>query len=214
MKNKLCIKTVIITTIISIAFSINLKTKAFSDFSNNIQINTEKYYLEEVHYENFNIKAKRIKTDESNSLGYCLEIDKSYPHGEKFSKMDTVAKGIENIILSGYPNKSPKELGVDSEEQAYFATQIAIWSLMEGYNVNKFRGNNPKIITAIKNIYNEGMLEKHESNKYKYYLYYANDNVQQVVVAVEDTESQGVKSIQDIKKEENIVLPDNIIIGK
>lgn len=66
-------------------------------------------------------------------------------------------------------------------KQIYFATQIAIWSFVEGDDVNGFRGDE-RILNAIKKIYKDGMLDENtleDSKKYKIYNF--NDKIQNIV---------------------------------
>ncbi|MGQ0518903.1 thioester domain-containing protein, partial [Bacillus sp. D-CC] len=34
---------------------------------------------------------------------------------------------VYRILLNGYPQKSPSELGVATTEEAHYATQLAVW---------------------------------------------------------------------------------------
>lgn len=146
-----------------------------------IKITTSENYVGQVWYEDFSIRAKIIKSVETNEIGYCLEIDKNYPNGETFKFIDYATGKLASILSLGYPNRSYKELNLDSEEEAYFATQIAIWSFVEGYDVNGFRGDE-RILNAIKKIYKDGMLDENtleDSKKYKIYNF--NDEIQNIV---------------------------------
>ena len=82
----------------------------------------------------------------------------------------------------GYPYKSAEELGLKSKDDAYLATQIAIWSINEGYSVYDFRDENKDILKAIINIYENSKsvdLSKVEDVFIEYYL---NDSLQRIVV--------------------------------
>lgn len=146
-----------------------------------IKITTSENYIGKLRYEDFSIRAKLIKAVETNEIGYCLEIDKNYPSGETFKFIDYATGKLASILSLGYPNKTYQELNVDSEEEAYFATQIAIWSFIEGYDVNGFIGEE-RILEAIKKIYKDGILNKDtlEDSK-KYMIYNFNDKVQNIV---------------------------------
>lgn len=130
-------------------------------YSNNlpqtIKVTTEKSKLYTIKYENFYISAKNIKADNENIILYCLEIDKGYPAGQNFKLSVDAEKEISSIIAAGYPSKTPEELNVENESQAYFATQLAIWSYIEGYDVNKIESDNINIVNAIRQIYDEGL---------------------------------------------------------
>ena len=151
-----------------------------------VKIITEKGILYTVQYENFDLNVEKIKIEGSNDIVYCLEIDKKYPSGQNFLLNGTNNENINNIIAAGYPNRSIAELNLDNENEAYSATQIAIWSSVQGYDVNKIKGNNPKILAAIRNIYNDGVSGKYK-NIIQSKIYKTSDNsVQEVIVISTD----------------------------
>lgn len=154
-----------------------------ADMQSTLKIFTQKGILYTVQYDNFDLNVERIKIEGSNDIAYCLEINKKYPSGQNFMLTGTSGEEINNVLGAGYPNKSVKDLNLDNENQAYFATQIAIWSLEEGYDVNKIKGNNPKILEAIKSIYNDGMSGKY-NNIIKSRIYKTSDEaIQEVIVS-------------------------------
>lgn len=125
-------------------------------------VTTEKNKISEVKYGRYNINAKRIYVaDNENIVLYCLEIDKGYPASHIFMLDKDAEKEISSIIAAGYPSKEPEELNVKNENEAYFATQIAIWSYLEGYDVNRITSEDINIVNAIRQIYNEGMSYSH-----------------------------------------------------
>jgi TQXA domain-containing protein len=157
-----------------------------ADAVDTAKIITEKQPLYTVQYDGYDLTARRIRVEGSNNVAYCLEINKKYPSGQNFSLNANPSEVIHNIVAAGYPNRSVAELNLDNENEAYFATQIAIWSSMEGYDVNKIKGDNPKIIEAIKNIYNDGMSGKYTS-KIRIKEYKTNDeSIQDIIVVSTD----------------------------
>lgn len=148
--------------------------------SKNLVINTDNIILGKVYYSDFSMMAKKITSPDG--IGYCLEIDKNYPHGESFTHSGTVSPEIINILSCGYPNKSPSDLNLISEDDAYFATQIAIWSIIEGYDVSKITGNNLEVIAAINTIYNNSLNITNANLNYNTNLFFTIDSVQNVVV--------------------------------
>lgn len=154
-----------------------------ADIPNPVKIITQKGILYKVQYNNFDLNVEKIKIEGRNDIVYCLEINKKYPSGQSFSLTETSGEEINNIIGAGYPNRTPAQLNLDNENQAYFATQIAIWSFKEGYDVNKITGANPKILAAIKTIYNDGMSGKYK-NIIQSKVYRTTDEaVQEVIVS-------------------------------
>lgn len=154
-----------------------------ADIPNPVKIIAQKGVLYKVEYDKFELNVEKIKIEGRNDIVYCLEVDKKYPSGQNFSLIGTIEEEFNNIIGAGYPNRNSAQLNLDNENQAYFATQIAIWSFKEGYDVNKITGNNPKILAAIKTIYNDGISGKYK-NIIQSKVYKTTDEaVQEVIVS-------------------------------
>lgn len=161
-----------------------------ADVPDVVNIITEKGIIHTVQYENFDLNVEKIRLKETNDIVYCLEINKKYPSGQKFSVNVEADEKINNIIAAGYPNRSIAELNLNNEDDAYFATQIAIWSAVEGYDISKIRSNNPKILEAIKNIYNNGISAKYK-DKIKSKIYKTSDeSIQDVIIAYANLTSE------------------------
>jgi TQXA domain-containing protein len=161
---------------------------------------TDKTSLYTVQYDGYDITARRISIEGSDNVVYCLEINKKYPTGQSFSLNGDVSENINNILAAGYPNRSVAELNLDNENEAYFATQIAIWSSLEGYDVNKFRGDNPKILNAIRNIYNDAMSVKY-TNKIRSKIYKTNDESIQEIITMHYDDLISEEKAESIQKE-------------
>ena len=166
-----------------ILFTLLIGISVGASIPDTVNIITEKGILYTVKYDNFDLNVEKIKIEGRSDIVYCLEIDKKYPSGQKFMLAGVSGEQIDNILGAGYPNRSIAELNLDNENQAYFATQIAIWSLEEGYDVNKISGDNPKIVEAIRNIYNDGINGKYK-NIIQSKVYKTSDkSVQEVIVS-------------------------------
>lgn len=107
------------------------------------------------------------------------------------------------MISAGYPNKSVAEIGVSTDDNAYFATQIAIWCVTEGYSPNKFRSRDKELLQAIKNIYEEGMQYTGNELDHIAMEYYYSDSIQRIVVYINKTD-EGTGGGVDIKPDETI----------
>lgn len=170
-----------------IMFTLLVGTIIGASVPDTIKIITEKGILYTVQYETFDLNVERIKIEGRNDVVYCLEINKKYPSGQSFALNEKNNETVNNIIAAGYPNRSVAQLNLDNENEAYFATQIAIWSSVEGYDINKIRGDNPKIVEAIKNIYNDGISSKYK-DQIKSKIYETSDqSIQEVIVTSNDT---------------------------
>ena len=182
MKFKKCIKVLSYFIIFTLLVGINMG----ANMPDTVNIITEKGILYTVQYENFDLNVEKIKIEGSNDVVYCLEIDKNYPSGQKFLLNGTNNEKINNLVAAGYPNRSVAELKLDNENEAYFATQIAIWSSVQGYDVNKIKGDNPKILAAIRNIYNDGVSGKYKNIIQSKIYKTSDDSVQEVIVISSD----------------------------
>lgn len=183
-----------------IIFTILMGIILGADTSQSVKVITEGKPLYTVQYNDYDITAKRIKIVGSNNVAYCLEINKSYPSAQSFSSIGNLSDNINNIVAAGYPNRSAAELNLDNDNEAYFATQIAIWSGMEGYDVNAFKGSNPKIIEAIKNIYINGMNGKY-ANKIRTTAYKTNNESIQEIVVIHVDDLVAEQKAESIQKE-------------
>lgn len=148
-----------------------------------VTIITEKGILYRVQYGNFDLNVEKIKIEGRSDIVYCLEINKKYPSGQNFLLNGVSGEQVNNILASGYPNRSVAQLKLDNENQAYFATQIAIWSFEEGYDVNKINGDNPKILEAIRTIYNDGISGKYKNIIQSKIYKTSSESVQEVIVS-------------------------------
>lgn len=207
------IAIVFILFLLVVNFSYNCFAMQLGD---ELKISTGDYYVGEVEYENFIIKAKIIRAVETNEIGYCLEIEKLYPSVEIFKGIGYATDGLAGIISEGYPNKSYGEIGLSSEEEAYFATQIAIWSYVEGYDINGFKGNN-RVVEAIKKIYNQGISKNSEEYNNQYKIYNYNDEVQDIAL-IKNYRSEIIEeNSSKLTQENSSALDENqqsIIYGK
>ncbi|WP_289128168.1 thioester domain-containing protein [uncultured Clostridium sp.] len=153
---------------------------------NKMVVSTGDNVLGSIGYEDFYLIAKEIITEVG--AAYCLEVEKEYPNGEMFEFEGTPEKNIIGIMAAGYPNKSAEELGLTSDGDAYFATQMAIWCVTEGYIPKKFKSSDKNMLQTIKNIYEEGMQYSGEDVGHIAMEYYYNDSVQRIVAYIVENE--------------------------
>lgn len=153
---------------------------------NKMVVSTGENVLGSIGYEDFYLIAKEITTEVG--AAYCLEVEKEYPNGEMFEFEGTPEKNIIGIMAAGYPNKSAEELGLTSDGDAYFATQMAIWCVSEGYIPKKFKSSDKNMLQTIKNIYEEGMQYSGEDVGHIAMEYYYNDSVQRIVAYIVENE--------------------------
>lgn len=76
-------------------------------------------------------------------------------------------EAVSNIILSGYPYKTPSELSLKSENEAWYATQFAIWIKLNNLDISQITPINDeytRITDAITNIYNNSIYYNKKQN--------------------------------------------------
>lgn len=180
MKLKKQIKQILsILAVLMISF--NIIGASSEEFPKELKISVSKNDIYQIEYVNFDISSRKMNVKGRNETVYCLEIDKDYPGNQTFKLQGSLDKKLSAIIDCGYPNRSAKDLNLSDDDQAYFATQTAIWTYLEGYNLNKMRGNK-KVINAIKQIYNDGMKQAYSSNN-EYKTYKISDkSIQEAIV--------------------------------
>lgn len=170
---------------VSIITLINTSSNSYAaqaTIPNHLKATLSNYIINEIGYEDFLLEVKKINTDVGPA--YCLEVEKDYPSGQIFEFEGKPAKEVVGMMAAGYPSKSASELGLDSDDDAYFATQIAIWCVTEGYEPSKFKHKDKNLLQAIKNIYNEGMQYTGEDLNHTAMEYYYSDSIQRIVVYI------------------------------
>ena len=225
----------LLISIINLSINIEAMSKENISIPNHIKIDVEDKILNTVEYDNFYLDAQRINT--SIGPGYCLEVEKDYPSGQTFKFVGKPAKQVVGMMANGYPNKTPLEIGVDTEDNAYFATQVAIWCVTEGYSPYKFKSKDKELLKAIENIYEQGIEYKGNELDHVAMEYYFNNCIQRIVIYINkeienpggeigggnnippsipdnnkpiipDTSEEEIPTTPDIPKEEIPVLPE------
>lgn len=117
--------------------------------------------------------------------------------------------GLKLIVLNSYPYKSIEELELNSEDEAIFASQFAIWCYLGNFDINLIEpisNLNDKLVEVIKQIYSskDGDLsskeinieidcskqkcEKINNNNYYYKTITINDrNINNIVISTQDS---------------------------
>lgn len=167
-------------TIISIFF-LNISVVYSSEkIPTNIIIQTANLPDYNLNYNSNPIKARKIITN--IGTGYSLEYTKNYPKCQNFSLQEIPSETIQKILYNGFPNKSSLDLNLISDDDAYFATQVAIWCAVEKYDINKINGSTTRLYNAITNIYNKSMNATNISDKVECKTYCTPGNITNVVM--------------------------------
>ena len=124
-----------------------------------------KYMIDNINNSYVKIAMTKIGGDVAYSLTYRYD---SIPSGEMASSNYMTSGVITSILINGYPNKTYKEMDLNTEEEAYLATQLAIYEFIANgeFSIDS--------ITASQTRY-EDMVERVKA-KAKELLYYAIEN--------------------------------------
>ena len=199
MKKKILLSVVLLVLLL-ISTLCTIVTSSLTFIPKDLVINTGTDVIGIMYYDNFYIKANKITSN--LGVGYCLEVKKEYPHGETFGLVSKNDKEVDKVVSVGYPNVSASELGVASDDDAYFATQVVIWSIYEDYDVNKIDIADKNVLQAVKNIYNN-----YKNNTSNIVLenaaeYYYNDKVQRIIVSIKNTVNVIPQSPENLEGEQ------------
>lgn len=147
-------------------------SKAFAAYDNtniDLGIHKIKYNKNENRYIKYNGISQRffdyyyLDNEGVRYPAYCINLGMD---GAEKGEYDVNVneklqdKTLNNIILNGYPYKTPSELGLNTEDEAKFATQFAAWCYVSHLDFSKIEALNQegiKVANAIKNIYDRGM---------------------------------------------------------
>ena len=110
-------------------------------------------------------------------LAYSIDYDCDTPTSDTLSFRKYLSDAGMAVMMNGYPNKSLKDMGVNTIDEAYIATQIAIWEIMnrtgESKNANSvFRVEDTKAIEGKEDSYNriinavKKLVQEAEDNPY------------------------------------------------
>ncbi|NKW95913.1 VaFE repeat-containing surface-anchored protein [Bacillus toyonensis] len=143
MGKKYVIRILALLSVISLFFNLMLP-KA------NAEVMThEKYEMNWSRSKSLNklIQTELIKTA-NGKIAYCLTYGLKSPNGEDLPEMSKTNDIVYRVLLNGYPQKSPSELGVSNEEEAHYATQLAIWHVLDQVSMYDLTYYNKNVIQA------------------------------------------------------------------
>ncbi|MBY0596818.1 thioester domain-containing protein [Bacillus bingmayongensis] len=94
------------------------------------------------------IRTELIKTADGK-IAYCLDVFLKSPSGQDLPEIGKVDIGVYRVLLNGYPQKSPQELGVSDWREAHYATQLAVWNALGQVSIDDldFRNKNVEKLT-------------------------------------------------------------------
>ncbi|OPD59630.1 VaFE repeat-containing surface-anchored protein [Bacillus anthracis] len=99
------------------------------------------------------IRTEMIKNS-SGQIAYCLTLGLKSPNGEDLPEMGKTDNVVYRVLLNGFPQKSVEQLGVINQNEAHYATQLAIWNALGQVDVNELNHANKNVEKAAKEIIN------------------------------------------------------------
>ncbi|MEB5654990.1 MULTISPECIES: SpaA isopeptide-forming pilin-related protein [Bacillus] len=99
------------------------------------------------------IRTEIIKNS-SGQIAYCLTLGLKSPNGEDLPEMGKTDNVVYRVLLNGFPQKSVEQLGVANQNEAHYATQLAVWNALGQLDVNELKHANKNVEKAAKAIIN------------------------------------------------------------
>ncbi|MEH7059217.1 VaFE repeat-containing surface-anchored protein [Bacillus wiedmannii] len=99
------------------------------------------------------IRTEIIKNS-SGQIAYCLTLGLKSPNGEDLPEMGKTDNVVYRVLLNGFPQKSIEQLGVANQNEAHYATQLAVWNALGQLDVNELNHTNKNVEKAAKAIIN------------------------------------------------------------
>lgn len=116
-------------------------------------INHEKYNMDWAYSPQY---GKEVRTEllknASGQIAYCLVYGLKSPNGQDLPESGRTNDIVYRVLLNGYPQKSPEELGVSTWEQAHYSTQLALWNSLGQINTAELQFKDAAVEKATKAI--------------------------------------------------------------
>ncbi|MGH0943439.1 SpaA isopeptide-forming pilin-related protein [Bacillus mycoides] len=116
-------------------------------------INHEKYEMKWAYSPQFgkDIRTELLKNSKGQ-VAYCLVYGLKSPNGSDLPESGRTNDIVYRVLLNGYPQKSPEELGVSTWEQAHYSTQLALWNSLGQINTAELQFKDAAVEKATKAI--------------------------------------------------------------
>ncbi|MEH7430287.1 SpaA isopeptide-forming pilin-related protein [Bacillus thuringiensis] len=97
------------------------------------------------------IRTELLKNS-NGQIAYCLTYGLRSPNGEDLPEVGRTDNVVYRILMNGYPQKSPQELGVSNWKEAHYATQLAVWNALGQLSISELEHRNANVEKAAKEI--------------------------------------------------------------
>ncbi|MGR5968231.1 SpaA isopeptide-forming pilin-related protein [Bacillus paranthracis] len=116
-------------------------------------INHEKYSMDWAYSPQYgkDVRTELLK-NASGQIAYCLVYGLQSPSGQDLPEAGKTNDVVYRVLLNGYPQKSPEELGVSTWQQAHYSTQLALWNSLGQINTAELQFKDAAVEKATKAI--------------------------------------------------------------
>ncbi|MCI4253042.1 Cys-Gln thioester bond-forming surface protein [Bacillus sp. CCB-MMP212] len=97
------------------------------------------------------VRTEPLKNS-NGQIAYCLTYGLRSPNGEDLPEVGRTDNVVYRILMNGYPQKSPQELGVSNWKEAHYATQLAVWNALGQLSILELEHRNANVEKAAKAI--------------------------------------------------------------
>ncbi|PEF75661.1 adhesin [Bacillus pseudomycoides] len=118
-------------------------------------ITHEKYKMDWAYSTQYgkDVRTELLKNT-SGQIAYCLVYGLKSPSGQDLPEVGKTDDIVYRVLLNGYPQKSPEELGVSTWQQAHYSTQLALWNALGQINTAELQFKDAAVEKATKAIIN------------------------------------------------------------
>ncbi|MCU5640897.1 thioester domain-containing protein, partial [Bacillus cereus] len=116
-------------------------------------INRERYQMDWAYSPQHgkDVRTELLK-NASGQIAYCLVYGLKSPNGEDLPEAGKTDDVSYRVLMNGYPQKTPENLGVSNWKEAHYATQLALWNALGQISVDELQFKNAAVQKAAKNI--------------------------------------------------------------
>lgn len=97
------------------------------------------------------VRTELLKNS-NGQIAYCLTYGLRSPNGEDLPEVGRTDNVVYRVLMNGYPQKSPQELGVSNWKEAHYATQLAVWNALGQLSISELEHRNANVEKAAKEI--------------------------------------------------------------
>ncbi|QDZ76830.1 VaFE repeat-containing surface-anchored protein [Bacillus cereus] len=116
-------------------------------------IHREKYEIAWAYSPQYgkDVRTELLK-NANGHIAYCLVYGKKSPDGQDLPEIGRTDDVVYRVLLNGYPQKTPEQLGVSTWQQAHYATQLSVWVALGQLQPDDLQFKDGEVERAVKAI--------------------------------------------------------------